>query len=422
MTTTEEQPAPPEEAQEEPAEAPQPPSEALALPEPATGSPLLDLPTLPGSQELRDLAATAVTLAAGTLVPQRLQGRPNDVFLVLLTGRDLGIKITTALRELHVIEGRITLSPKVRLAMLRERPDIGRAWPDPGNHEWQATWYGERADSPGVRYASTFNWDDAQRVVIKTDQNGKPTKFLSEKDNWRNYPKRMLSWRALGFLMDDAFGEIGTGLYQPDELGAVTNEEGEPIEVIDIEPLADGMAGRRARQEAPPPLAAEEAVSLQLRAQALPEGSRAEFFGFWRDQAKLPKIAELAAHQASKASAAIEMFEKRAEKGEWGPWPPKAPDPEGSEGGATAEAGFGEVAGPSEAPPSEKIDEAMANLEASLAAAKATREAKEPAPGCPHPADEWSVTPDGTFVCTGCGEAVPQALIDAADDPECDPF
>lgn len=51
----------------------------------------------------------------------------------------------------------------------------------------------------------------------------------------------MLSWRALGYLLDEAVPEVGTGLYSPDELGAVTDEEGSPV--IDVTEVGqvDGM-------------------------------------------------------------------------------------------------------------------------------------------------------------------------------------
>jgi len=81
----------------------------------------------PERLEMNDLASMAVTLAFADLVPKPLRGKPNDVFMVLLTARDLGVRVTTALREFHVIDGKLTLSPKVRLAMVNEQ-GAGKGW------------------------------------------------------------------------------------------------------------------------------------------------------------------------------------------------------------------------------------------------------------------------------------------------------
>jgi hypothetical protein len=207
----------------------------------AVGSVLGDLPVIPSTNETTAIAQLANTLAYANACPSALRGKPNDVFLVLLTARDLGVSLTTAMREFHVIEGKVTLSPKVKLAMVRQA-GLGKIWPDPANDHNAATWHGERADMPGVVVSSTFTLADAKRAG------------MDGKQNWRNYPARMMSWRAVGYLLDDLFAEVGTGLYQPDELGAVTDGDGEPIDVQAVESLP-GLRGGRA--PAPPDPAVE---------------------------------------------------------------------------------------------------------------------------------------------------------------------
>mgnify|MGYP000001591370 CR=1 FL=1 len=105
--------------------------------------------------------------------------------------------LTTAMRECHVIEGKVTISPKAKLAMVRQQ-GLGRIWPDPGNDGESATWYAERDDLPGVRHSYTF-----------TKAMATAAKLLPGKDKsaWSTYPERMLSWRACGYLLDDVFSE-----------------------------------------------------------------------------------------------------------------------------------------------------------------------------------------------------------------------
>ena len=270
-----------------------------------------ELPIIPERKEMNDLASMAVMLAHADAVPVALRQKPNDVFLVLLTARDLGVSLTTALREFHVIEGKVTLSPKSKLAMVRTS-GLGRVWPDPGNDAESATWHATRVDQPGQVWSYSFTMDEARRITQKG-------KLLSEKDNWKNYPKRMLSWRAAGYLLDDIFPEVGTGLYSPDELGAVTNEEGEPIEVAAVE-VPQGMRnGRRSSsggsgQGAPEeePLDEETAAELTARlaaVKAVPDAHE-ELKGWWAER-QLPPARALPRAKSAIVFARLNALETK---------------------------------------------------------------------------------------------------------------
>lgn len=297
---------------------------------------------VPVDAELRGIAELAVTLAGAELVPAALRNKPNDVMLVLLTARDLGVGITTALREFHPIEGKVTVSPKVRLAIIRQR-GLGRVWPDPANNDQAATWYATRADEDhAITYSSTFTLDDARRVEMTRwegprNQRQAVKSNLAEKDNWKHYPQRMLSWRALGYLLDDAFGEVGTGLYSADEMGAVTDEEGHVVVDVEAVEIRPGMAdprrgGRRATEagdDAGPTLASEQArAELRARIDSLPDGGREALKAAWTEKSadtgapRLRPLAQLLEGEVVKADALLRSIEKRAERGEWGDWTP----------------------------------------------------------------------------------------------------
>jgi hypothetical protein len=212
---------------------------ATALPVPVPrGKPVTTpagAPLVPAADELAMLGQMAVTLCAAKTVPAALRDSPNDVFLILLTARDLGVDLTTAIREFHVVEGKVTLSPKVKLAMVR-RQGLGRVWPDPGNDDQEATWYAVRYDyGQDQVFAFTFTMADAQRA-----------KLVKDGGAWKTYPQRMLSWRALGYLLDDVFSEVGAGLYSPDEMGAVTDDDGRAVlDVTEVDPIHGTNAPRR---------------------------------------------------------------------------------------------------------------------------------------------------------------------------------
>lgn len=233
------------------------------------------LSLVPSENEMANLGAMAATLAQARALPAALQDKPADVFLVLITARDLGVSLTTAIREFHVIDGKVTLSPKVKLAMIRAQK-LGKIYPHqpprqvfedgelrmrlcpcgsdagPNDHE-RATWHAERHDEPGVLHTSTFTMEQAR--LVPTREKGQNI-TLAEKSNWKAWPARMLSWRALGYLEDDVFSEVGTGLYNPDEMGAMVDADGQPIDVTVADPIPG--TGRRALPAPEIPLADRE--------------------------------------------------------------------------------------------------------------------------------------------------------------------
>lgn len=315
---------------------------------------------VPVRDELKGLTELAVTLAIAENTPKDLKGRPASVLAVFLTGRELGIPPMTALRNLHVIDGKVTVNPKVRAAMVR-REGLGKLWPhqgprevtcpgvgradhdedctmcagsdrvvrlcecgsDRGDNDADAcTWHAKRADDEHVIYSATYT------MAMATNAK------LSNKDNWKNYPDRMLSWRALGYLLDDAFPEIGTGLYSPDELGAITDEEGEPIiDVNSTEVLTEKASReRQARSGQPPadpapPASPDTIASFKRRIDKLRQyqGAAEELAKLWKGErpsgdpaTPLRPVDKLLFAECKAASALLDMMERRVGKGEFG--------------------------------------------------------------------------------------------------------
>jgi hypothetical protein len=358
---------------------PEPPTDAPAEPTPPTAEPAepgtglapaadtlhdlahgLDL--MPAVAELQGLAALAVTLAAANAIPADLRGRPNDVFLVLLTGRELGLAPTAALRNLYIVNGKVTLPPKVRKAMVTKR-GLGRVWPhagprriptdpgeperwrlcpcgsdDPDNDAERATWHATRADEDHqVTYTFSFGKADALRASSNPKNDRSDTNNLWHKYEAQGYPQRMVSWRALGYLLDDVFSEVGTGLYAPDEVGAMADEEGNAIiDVTTTDPFPGHAAPRGHNAPPPPPPAMasdDERADLARRIANLPPEAKQALHGLWTNSDGVEPVAALAVlpqRQLARAKAMVRSVEGRAKKGEWGTWAPPA-DPETGE-------------------------------------------------------------------------------------------
>jgi hypothetical protein len=123
------------------------------------------LTLFPGAEEVVAMAAQAKMMAASGLVPNALKGKPADVLLVLMTGRDLGIPPTTAIRECYVIEGNVTVSPQIRLARIRQL-GLGRVLPGPANTDLEATAIALDPDGKQIGPPIRYSWHDAQRAGL----------------------------------------------------------------------------------------------------------------------------------------------------------------------------------------------------------------------------------------------------------------
>lgn len=132
----------------------------------------------PHNDEWERLCVMAATLANASLVPRPLQGRPADVLLILLTARSLGIDPTAAIRLCHVIDGKVTVAPKMRLALLN-LTGKGRVVP---------------TDVSATSVTGAVYRGD-QLVETRTLDMTEVPADLRRKNNWRDYPQRMLWWR-----------------------------------------------------------------------------------------------------------------------------------------------------------------------------------------------------------------------------------
>jgi len=407
------EPAPPPTSTEDPVEAPESAAGGEVVPfhpsPEATPEIVVGTDPMPTGVELRDIAATAVTLARAGVIPDALRGKPNDLFAVLLTARDLGVALTTAIREFHVIKGRVTLSPKVRLAMVNQ---VGQTkgwevWPDPGNNAEVATWH---AIKNGRAHRFTLTMAEMQDVIDLETK-----KALVDKQNWKSYGRNMLKWRALGYLLDEVFPEVGTGIYSPDEMGAVTDEDGNYIDV-DAVPAFDGMAGadRTASRDA--------MDSIAARIKALPDPARKELGEEWQ-RWDYPKIAQLRQSQVGGVNGLLDRIEAKVAAGGYPATAEPAETPAEPEGcphpwpwekksrcvycKACGERLY-QGALPKDEAEAKKQLAALAEITraAAEAVAQQVQEAKAD-DACDHPEDAQDEDPEsGIKVCTQCGATI----------------
>ena len=142
----------------------------------------------------------------------------EQALLIMMSGRDLGLSYSQALRAFHVIEGRPALSADGMVAACLMRSDV-------------------------CEYFRTVEVSDAKAVVETQRRGSKPQRYEFAKSdaeraglwgraNWGKYPSRMLLARARAALARDVYPDLLLGLYDPDELADAKPGPAAPPTVI----------------------------------------------------------------------------------------------------------------------------------------------------------------------------------------------
>lgn len=159
-------------------------------------------------------------LAQSSLLPKSVN-KEHDIFFVVCAGMELGFPPMAALRSLYAVNGRTALEAKAKAALCLQR-GAALYFKKTEDTDKAVTWETHRkgASEPAV---SRFTIDDAKHAGL-IDKGGP----------WKQYPRRMMSWKALGFLCDDTYPDV--------MLGVATKEDFDEEEIT-FRPIAAVAAG-----------------------------------------------------------------------------------------------------------------------------------------------------------------------------------
>jgi hypothetical protein len=166
-------------------------------------------------QEAVDIAAAlkiAEHFAKSELIPKALQGKPSDVLIVLLMGRDFGWSAMQSVRLIDVIQGKPVINAAGKMGLCLSSPVCEFFELVESTHE-KATYRTKRRGASAPR-DFTYTIHEAT------------TAGLTTKDNWRRMPREMLRARASSNLANIVYADIVGGL--------LTAEEARDIEERDM--------------------------------------------------------------------------------------------------------------------------------------------------------------------------------------------
>jgi len=176
-----------------------------------------EVPTLrPPAPALRDIFAPrdmeqlmklAGVIAKSNLVPSAYRGKPDDIIVAASYGAEVGLTLWQSLQWTCVINGRPQLFGDGDLAVVRAsgRLEYIQEWLVGDGDAMEASCEVKRRGEPqSVR--RSFSVAQAKKAGL-----------WGKDGPWRQYPERMLLFRARKYALRDTFGDVLGGLASNDE-------------------------------------------------------------------------------------------------------------------------------------------------------------------------------------------------------------
>lgn len=154
---------------------------------------------------LTEAMQMAEMLSSSEMVPKHYQSKPQDTLVAMMMGSELGLNPIQSLQNIAVINGKPAIYGDALLALVQNNPKFGGHEESFDDNTMTATctvW--RRGDTK--QHTVTFSQADAAKAGL-WDKGGP----------WRQYPKRMLMWRARGYALRDKFADVLGGLITVEE-------------------------------------------------------------------------------------------------------------------------------------------------------------------------------------------------------------
>ena len=174
---------------------------------------------------LEDAFRFANAVAASGFAPRGME-RAEAILVAIQLGAELGLTPMSALQNIAVINGRPAIYGDAALALVRSSGLL---------EVFREEEVGEAGkDTQGVKVtAKRKGFDEASETFTVAD--AKLAKLWAKSGPWTDYPKRMLKFRARGFILRDLFGDVLKGLRTLEEVRDTPAE-------INVTPLAEKVS------------------------------------------------------------------------------------------------------------------------------------------------------------------------------------
>jgi hypothetical protein len=189
-------------------------------------------------------------VASSALLPPDLRNRLEDVFVIVVSGHELGLAPMQALRSIHVIQGKPVMSAELMVALVKRNRDVCEYFTLVDSTPLLATYATKRAGEPEPT-RMTYTIEEARAAR------------LADKDNWKKHTAAMLRARCSAALARAVYPDLVLGVYETDE-GEELRREAPVVALRSEPPAVDGVVEEAPRALAAPPAAAPGPTFEQL--------------------------------------------------------------------------------------------------------------------------------------------------------------
>jgi hypothetical protein len=158
-------------------------------------------------QALSEMMEAATAISNSGLIPAALRNKPADILVIMQTAREMNIPPMQAINSINVIQGRLSISPQLMIALFRQKLTGGFLKIEINETKKEAIVICSRSkENMDESYKSTWNVEKAKLMG------------LLGKDNYIKQLTNMLKWRAVAEAIRVVAPDVIMGLYLPDEI------------------------------------------------------------------------------------------------------------------------------------------------------------------------------------------------------------
>ena len=184
-----------------------------------------NLPTLRPANMTEAIEFSKI-LAGSELVPKAYRNRPQDILVCVQWGYEVGLQPLQALQNISVINGKPSIWGDAMLALVKKHPDcagVSEHIEGEGEHMVAHCEVKRRYGDEIEATKTSFSVADAKKAD------------LWKKDTYQKYPQRMLTMRARGFALRNAFPDALQGLISEEEAQDLADaEKNKPMKTVQV--------------------------------------------------------------------------------------------------------------------------------------------------------------------------------------------
>lgn len=153
----------------------------------------------------KDLYTFAQQAAKTKIIPKAFQNQPDDLYIALITGMEMGLKPMQSLKSIAVVNGTPTLWGDALVALVQKSESF----------EDMKTGFDEKTQSG---YAIVKRKGQSEHESYFSMEDAKKASLLNKGGAWATYPKRMCMLRARAFALRDVFADVLGGIQVAEEV------------------------------------------------------------------------------------------------------------------------------------------------------------------------------------------------------------